>query len=169
MTVSTSTKRRLGGDLVRGVLGGLIAGMIFAVATMWFVTSIGLPARTPLLMISTIVLGDDAMATGEADSSIGLIVHVMLSIAYGIVFALLARRLRTNGDVALAGLLYGGLLYLVNFQILARVAFGTFRMANQPFEVTVHLVFGALLGLAFYSSGPRRGEAIFGSDDASRG
>lgn len=161
MVTSTSTRRSLAGDLVRGAVGGLIAGILFAVATMWFVTSLGMPARTPLLMISTIVLGDDAMVTGDANSTIGLIVHLVLSAGFGVVFALAARRLRTNGAVALAGLAYGGLLYLVNFQILARVAFETFRMANQPFEVVVHLVFGAVLALALFSTGIRRDEPVF--------
>ena len=162
MVTSASTRQRLGGDLVRGAVAGLVAGILFAVATMWFVTSIGMPARTPLLMISTIVLGDDAMANGDADSAIGLIVHLVLSAGFGIVFALIARRLPTNASLALAGLAYGGLLYLVNFQILARTAFETFRMANQPFEVVVHLVFGALLALAFLGTGIRRDEPLSG-------
>jgi uncharacterized membrane protein YagU involved in acid resistance len=113
-------------------------------------------------MISTVVLGDDAMTNGDANSTIGWIVHLVLSIAFGLVFALIARRLRTNGEVAVAGLVYGGLLYLVNFQILARIWFETFKMANQPFEVVVHIVFGALLAVALYNSGPRRGEYLFG-------
>ena len=36
--------------------------------------------------------------------------------------------------------------------------FTTFRMANQPFEVVAHLVFGTLLSFAFFGSGVRRGE-----------
>lgn len=164
----TSTQQRLTADLARGAVGGLIAGMLFAVATMWFVTSIGMPARTPLLMISTIVLGDNAMADGDASSPVGLVVHMVLSMGFGAAFALAARRLRTNGAVALAGLAYGGLLYVVNFQILARVAFETFRMANQPFELIVHLVFGALLALAFFSSGVRRSEPVFEVAAAAR-
>ena len=34
----------------------------------------------------------------------------------------------------------------------------TFKMANQPFEVVVHMVFGILLAFAFFGSGVRRGE-----------
>jgi hypothetical protein len=163
MSTTTVQARVSAGELVRGAGGGLVAGVLFAVATMWFVTSIDQPARMPLLMISTIVLGDDAMASGDADEGIGLAVHLVLSIIFGVVFALVAGRLRTNGAVMLAGLLYGALLYLVNFQILARVAFTTFKMANQPFELLVHIVFGALLALAFYGSGVRRGEPLFGT------
>ena len=162
ITSTTVPARVSTGALVRGAVGGLVAGVLFAVATMWFVTSIHQPAKMPLLMISTIVLGDDAMAGGDADEGIGLAVHMVLSMAFGVVFAFAASRLRTNGAVMLAGLLYGALLYLVNFQILARVAFTTFKMANQPFELLVHIVFGALLALAFYSSGVRRGEPLLG-------
>jgi uncharacterized membrane protein YagU involved in acid resistance len=168
MTALTSTKQRLGVDLVRGAVGGLVAGIIFAVANMWFVTSIGRPARTPLLMISTIVLGDGAMTNGDANTATGWVVHIVLSIAFGIVFAVVARRLRTNGEVALAGFVYGGLLYVLNFQILARVAFETFRGADQPFEVVVHLVFGLVLALTFYNSGPRHREPFFGLQRSER-
>jgi hypothetical protein len=148
------------GELVRGAVGGLVAGAAFAAATMWSVTSLDQPAKMPLLMMSTIVLGDDAMASGDADQTVGLVVHAVLSALFGVVFAFLVRRLRTNGAVALTGLAYGALLYVVNFQILARVAFTTFKMANQPFELVVHIVFGALLALALFSSGARRGEPV---------
>jgi uncharacterized membrane protein YagU involved in acid resistance len=144
--------------LARGAIGGLATGLVFAGATMWFVTSVGMPARTPLLMISTLVKGSGAMINGTANASLGLIIHMVLSMAFGVGFAVLAARLPSNGSLVLAGLGYGGLLYLLNFQILARAAFHVFSGANQPFEVVLHLVFGVLLALAFFNAGPRRGE-----------
>ncbi len=153
----THAQRVTASDLVRGAVGGLLAGLVFAAATMWFVTSLGMPARTPLLMISTTVLGDEAMVNGDANSTIGLVVHALLSIVYGVIFALVARRLRSNAAIALAGLVFGGLLYLVNFQVLARIWFETFRMANQPFELVVHLAFGSLFALALFRSRAREG------------
>jgi hypothetical protein len=75
-------------------------------------------------------------------------------------FALAVPRLRTNGTIALAGTLYGALLYVVNFLLLAPLAFTVFRDANQPFELFAHVVFGTLLGFAFFSSGARRGEPV---------
>jgi hypothetical protein len=69
--------------------------------------------------------------------------------------------LRSNGTVALAGGIYGALLYLVNFQLLGRIFFGQFLQGpNQPFELVVHVVFGHVLALAFYSSGIRSGERV---------
>jgi hypothetical protein len=43
---------------------------------------------------------------------------------------------------------------------LTPLVFTTFRMANQPFEVFAHLVFGTLLSFAFFGSGVRRGEPV---------
>ena len=37
----------------------------------------------------------------------------------------------------------------MNFKVLSPTLFTTFEMANQPFELVVHAVFGALLALAF--------------------
>jgi hypothetical protein len=48
--------------LVRGAVGGIAAGLVFAAVTMWFADSTGGAAEMPLRMISTIVKGDQAMA-----------------------------------------------------------------------------------------------------------
>lgn len=138
------------GWLVRGALGGIAAGSAFLALTMWFATSVGDPARGPLLMISTIVKGDEAMMNGTASDSVGLAVHVGLSAVFGLVFAVAASRLRTNGALAAAGALYGVVLYLVNFKVFTPLAFPVFKMANQPFELAVHVVFGTLLSFALF-------------------
>jgi hypothetical protein len=138
------------GWLLRGALGGIAAGALFLALTMWFATSVGDPAKGPLLMISTILKGDDAMMNGTASVHVGLAVHVGLSALFGVAFAALAARLRTNGAVAVAGIVYGAALYVVNFKILTPAAFPVFKMANQPFELVVHVVFGTLLSLALF-------------------
>lgn len=147
--------------LFRGVVGGLGAGLPFIWVTMWFATT--MPegkAEMPLRMISTIVKGDDAMAEGTTSVGLGWGVHLVLSAAFGIAFALLTPALRTNGTLLLAGTAYGGLLYVVNFLVLAPLAFTTFENANKPFELVVHIAFGTLLSIAFLSSGPRRREPV---------
>jgi len=144
--------------LVRGAVGGVAAGLVFAAVTMWFADSTGGTAELPLRMIATIVKGDQAMATGTTSPALGGVVHVALSAVFGMVFALAVPRFRTNGTVALAGTVYGLLLYVLNFLVLTPLVFTTFRMANQPFEVVAHLVFGTLLSFAFFGSGVRRGE-----------
>ena len=152
------TEEPLARRLVRGAVGGVAAGLVFAAVTMWFAHSTGGKAEMPLRMISTIVKGDQAMAAGTTSPALGVVVHVVLSVLFGMAFALAVPRFGTNGTVALAGTAYGLLLYVVNFLVLTPLAFTTFGMANQPFEVVAHLVFGTLLSFAFFGSGVRRGE-----------
>jgi uncharacterized membrane protein YagU involved in acid resistance len=154
----SGTEEPLVGRLLRGAAGGVLAGAVFAGATMWFAHSTGGKADMPLAMMATIVQGDAAMAEGTASPTVGVLVHLVLSALFGAIFALAVPRLRTNGTVAVAGTAYGLLLYVVNFLVLTPLWFTTFRAANQPFEVFAHLVFGTLLSFAFFGSGARRGE-----------
>jgi uncharacterized membrane protein YagU involved in acid resistance len=160
VTVTTSrfggTEEPLVGRLLRGTVGGVLAGVVFAGVTMWFAHSTGGKADMPLAMMATIVQGDAAMAAGTANPTVGVLVHLVLSALFGAVFALAVPRLRTNGTVAVAGTAYGLLLYVVNFLVLTPLWFTTFKAANQPFEVFAHLVFGTLLSFAFFGSGARR-------------
>ena len=159
-TERTDRREALGTRLVRGVVGGLLSGAVFVAVTMWFAASVGDPAKGPLLMMSTIVKGSGAMENGTASVGAGVAVHLVLSALFGAAFALVAPKLRTNGTTALAGTLYGAVLYLVNFELVAPVAFPVFEMANQPFELLAHVVFGTLLSVAFFSSGVRRHEPV---------
>ena len=84
--------------LVRGAVGGVAAGLVFAAVTMWFADSTGGKAEMPLRMISTIVQGDQAMAAGTTSPALGAVVHLALSALFGILFALAVPRFRTNGD-----------------------------------------------------------------------
>jgi hypothetical protein len=157
---SRATDEPVRGRIVRGAIGGAFSGLIFILVTMWFADSVGDPAEGPLMMISTIVKGEAAMAQGTADPTIGWLVHGVLSVLFGVLFALVVPAFRTNGTVALAGIVYGGLLYVLNFLVIAPLAFPIFEMANQPFELTIHVVYGALLSLAFFGSGVRASEPV---------
>ena len=154
--------------LVWGAVGGILAGAAFLAVTMWFATSMGDPAKGPLLMISTIVQGDDAMMSGTANAGAGLAVHVALSALFGVVFAALVSKVKTDGMLAVAGALYGAALYVLNFKLIAPAAFPVFEMANQPFELVVHVAFGALLSLVMIGvSATRRSSSVPGTDHAA--
>jgi uncharacterized protein YacL len=159
-TATGTTDETVGSRILRGAIGGGAAGAVFILVTMWFADSVGDPSTGPLMMISTIVKGEAAMANGTADPTLGWIVHGVLSILFGIAFAFVTPLFRTNGTVALVGIVYGALLYVVNFLVIAPIAFPIFQMANQPFELAIHIVFGALLALAFFGSGVRSSEPV---------
>ncbi len=130
-----------------GAAAGIVAGAAFGAVTMWFAASTGDPAKGPLLMISTIVQGEEAMRTGTASVGVGLAVHMVLSALFGVLFAVLVSRVKGDALLAWSGPLYGAVLYLLTFKVLSPVAFPVFEMANQPFELVVHVVFGTLLSL----------------------
>jgi hypothetical protein len=146
--------------LLRGAVGGALSGTVFAAVAMWYAHSMGASASVPLQMISTIVKGDEAMLRGTSSMGVGLAIHAALSVLYGALFGLAMPRLRTNGTVAIAGTVYGALLFVVNFIYIAPLAFYAFDKANYPFELFAHLVYGLLLSFAFFGSGIRRGEPV---------
>lgn len=155
----------LAGRIARGVIGGVVVGAIFIGLTMWFADSTGGQAKGPLMMISTIVLGKGAMTNGTASVGVGAAVHFALSAAFGVLFALVVPAFRTNGTLLVAGTAYGLMLYVVNFLVFARTLFPVLKMANQPFELVVHIVFGTLLAIAFLSSDSRRSEPVLALAD----
>jgi hypothetical protein len=146
--------------LLRGAVGGLLSGTVFAAVAMWYAHSTGGDASVPLHMISTIVKGNEAMLRGTSSLGMGLAIHAALSMLYGALFGVAVPRFRTNGTVAIAGTIYGAVLFVVNFLYIAPVAFYAFDKANYPFELFAHLVYGMLLSFAFFGSGIRRGEPV---------
>jgi uncharacterized membrane protein YagU involved in acid resistance len=148
----------------------LVSGMIFAGVTMWFAsTQPPGTADMPLHMIASIVQGGkEAVMAGQTSAGIGVAVHIVMSMAFGIVFALVTPMLRTNGTAALVGTVYGALLYVVNFLLLSPLLFPVLQDANQPFELFAHVVFGTVLAFFFYGSGVRRDEGFLAIGAAER-
>jgi uncharacterized membrane protein YagU involved in acid resistance len=103
-----------------------------------------------MIDISTIFHGQDQPVPSPDNVVVGLVTHLTLSIAFGVVFGLLVLLLPRRVFVVLAaGVVYGLLLYVVNFQIFGRTLFPWFtnpKGPDQGFEVFIHAVFGLLLG-----------------------
>jgi hypothetical protein len=84
------------------------------------------------------------------------VVHFALSAIYGLAYAsLVVDRLTAGTRASLSreiaiGLFCGLLLYLLNFQVLARAIYPWFLQANQSWQLVVHtLFFGLPLAGAF--------------------
>lgn len=136
---------------LRGAIGGIVGGAVFIGITMWFSATQGNPPAAPFKLISSIVLGADSLMNGAASVPVGALVHTANSLIFGVILGLIAARLPSNISIAVAGLVYGLLLYLVNFQLIGRFVFPQFQMPNQPFELLSHLVFGALAALFLFN------------------
>lgn len=146
----------LGAAFTRGVAAGLFGGFAFIVANMYYALNHGKPAVAPLLAISTIFRGSNMPMMDPQDVIIGLVTHIGLSMLFGIGFGLLVAVLRLTTKpvlVTVAALVYGLLLYVVNFQILARIWFPFLvnpKGPNQLFELWIHPVAFGLFLVPFF-------------------
>ena len=158
--------RRLTGHLLTyGLIGGVVAGIIFILFEMTLAAVMGVGFLAPLVLISSIVLGTGAldptfpMATAVIT---GGIVHLVLSAIFGVVFLYLvawARQLCTStGLMLLYGSLFGLALWVVNFLVLGSIFWPQFLTVNQFwFGFVAHTFFyGTVIGAYVASAWPSR-------------
>ncbi len=146
MTPSQRLMTDIDRRLARGVVAGTAAGLLFLLANMWFAVGQGMPAAAPLYDISTIFHFADKPDPTPENAVVGLVTHLTLAAGFGVLLALLTPLLRSRAALWGGGLAFGLALYLVNFQILGRVAFEWFQVGpNQTFELFAHAAYGLLL------------------------
>jgi hypothetical protein len=157
--MSESTRR----GAKEGIGFGLIAGMIFAVMEVVGAAMMGQPPLMPIRMFASTVLGQAALmetATGTV-LIVGLAAHFALSAIYGLIYGLINAKFSaptetSYGRQAGLGLLFGAMLWLVNFQVIARVLYPWFLDAPQFLQMAMHaMFFGLPLGL-MYAEAERR-------------
>ncbi len=161
--------------LTTAVVAGLGVGLVFILANMIYATSQPaipnvpdgpkLPSSAPFLDIGTVFYFDDKPQMTPEYPFAGLITHFSLSIVFALIFALVLVPLLRNKLVLLVGgVVYGGLLYVVNYQILGRVLFKWFDPSDAQgpdpwFGLLTHLGFGLLLVPFFLAAVSRYGQA----------
>jgi len=116
---------------IHGIIGGIFAGVVFAMFEMVMaaVQMGGESFFMPLRMIGGIVLGGQALAPETSlvvAGTAGLVVHMMLSAAYGVgvaVAAAVVAQLRSGTLPLLAWASIAGFaLWIVNFYVIAPIA-----------------------------------------------
>jgi hypothetical protein len=155
-TISEPEQRPLdvGGLLARGATAGIVAGMAYLLANMWFAASQGSPGISPLYAISTVFHASNAPVLAPTEPILGLTIHIALSLGFGMGFAvLLVPWLRNLPALVLGALGYGLALWVLNTQILGRTVFPLFapeRLSDLIFTLLSHvLIFGLLLAPFF--------------------
>ncbi|ARP98413.1 hypothetical protein [Pseudorhodoplanes sinuspersici] len=141
-----------------GAISGIGAGIVFAVFEM--VASAAMMGAgasfMPLRMIGAILLGPGALDPSYsiwAAGAAGLIVHLALSVVYGAVFAMILGGLRSATWDVLLGAAFGFALWLINFYLIAPMAFPWFLDANPVIQFVAHtILFGAVLGWLMWRS-----------------
>jgi hypothetical protein len=142
-------------SLYDGVVGGLLAGCLFAAMQMFVAGLGGSTPWAPWRLAASIALGPGAVhaTVTPALALAGLFVHLVLSAFFGGLWAAAARLLwpalrdNTGSHVALAAF-YGAGLWLLNFQLVARGLFPWFLSYDSPAQVLLHgIAYGLPLGL----------------------
>jgi hypothetical protein len=142
-----------------GAIGGVIAGLVFAVfETIAAVVMDGLPAMfMPIRMISGIVLGAGAMDPSFPLITAliaGVLVHLVLSAIFGVIVGLIGFTIpalsQSTGMWLIVTSLFGLALWIVNFYVIAPIGgWNWFPMQTNPIiQAIAHtLFFGTALGM----------------------
>lgn len=140
-------------DWSAAIWAGIIAGVVFMMLEMIMVTLFmpdGSPWGPPR-MIAAIVMGQDVLpppATfAVAPMMAAMVLHFILSIIYAIILAFIVNRFGL-GIAAIIGLVFGLILYLVNFYGFTAV-FPWFAMGRGWISIFAHLMFGLIAALAY--------------------
>ncbi|MGH2356093.1 MAG: hypothetical protein ACRDI2_16205 [Chloroflexota bacterium] len=158
-TPGTRFRSDSGWWLTQGITGGILAGIVFAAFEMGMAALLMGPAAffAPLRMISAIALGESALDPGydlATAALTGIVVHLVLSAIFGAIFGLLVAgapaMVNSSGGLVGAASIYGLLLWLVNFYLIALAAGWTWfpEMTNPIVQFVAHTFFyGSVLGL----------------------
>jgi hypothetical protein len=151
--VSTAQDGPVPTDPLAGVLAGLIAGLAYLAAQMSLAATVQDGAGwEPLQRIAAILLGPDA-APPPADFSftiagMALLIHFPLAGIYGRV---VAGAIRSQGfqAAALRGAAVGLAIFVVNFWLLAPLAFPWFEQSRTLLTALDHVLFGLAVGVCY--------------------
>lgn len=160
MTTLAGTERRVdvGAWIRYGILGGIIAGITFAMFEMVMALILnGSDAFfMPLRMIGGIGLGASAMDPATSlltAGGVGLVIHMILSMMYGVVVAgvlsLIPQLSSSRTAVLVSASVAGFGLWIVNFYVLAQVFGWTWfpNNTNALVQFVAHtFFFGTVLG-----------------------
>lgn len=143
-------------DWMAGVWAGLIAGLVFVMLEMGLVWMVqGESPWGPPHMIAAMALGKDVLPPAGTWAPFDLkimlttmMIHLPMSVAYGLLGAWLVHRFDWAGGLMIgAGL--GLAIYIVNFYAVAPAAFPWFLMGRNWIGAFSHVMFGAVLGVAY--------------------
>ncbi len=156
-----SSRSGVGTWVVGGVVAGLIAGVVFLVFEMVVAGVMGPSAFGPARMIGAIGLGEGALPPQPSIGlgtvlPVALIIHFINSAVYGAIFGVIVGLIGAlrSSRAALVGAatVFGFALWIVNFYVIAPVAFPWFGMANPVVQFLAHtFFFGTILGLLLAS------------------
>ncbi|MBA3558320.1 MAG: hypothetical protein H0W30_06940 [Gemmatimonadaceae bacterium] len=133
---------------------GIFAGLTAAAATAGVLIGFGSARGAPWKLINSdalIALGNEARFHDGFDATVttvGLVVHLLSVVLWGLLFAIVTWRLR-GWWLALAGLLFAGVVYVIDIVLLpSRIAPGFASVLSTTELAVVFLTLGLSLAAA---------------------
>lgn len=137
-----------------GAGAGLLSGAVFVIMLVAAAAMNEQRPFQPLGMFASLVMGEGAVySTSSMPMVVGTLVTITLSMIfgaiYGVLTSLVSLQTRSNWAMeAMAGVAFGAALWLINFQLFARLLFPWLASGPQLVLVIAHtLFFGVPLGL----------------------
>ena len=155
---SSAARSGLGTWAGIGALTGVLAGLVFALfQVIMSAVGLGTPLGELIEMVEGVTFGGGsapigAPAIAAPEIAIAGLTHLVLSAIYGAVFGAVASKVGAlrNNRIALIGAatVFGLLIWIVNFFVIAPVAFPWFAQTNAVVQFFAHTLFyGTVLGL----------------------
>jgi uncharacterized membrane protein YagU involved in acid resistance len=143
-------------DWRAGAWAGVIAGVVFMMLEMGMVWMfMGESPWAPPHMIAAMALDKDVLPPEGTYAPFSvkimgtaMIIHLALSVIYGLIVAWLVHRFDWGGGLAI-GAAFGLAIYIINFYLIAPVAFPWFTMAQNWISAFTHILFGLIAGGAY--------------------
>ncbi len=130
-----------------GAIGGLIGGMVMAMVAMLYTLVAQGDLLAPLKQMGATFFRSDSGSAGSLVA--GLMLHMMMSVLFGIVFALSVRGRATGfGPLILAGMIFIGVEWAIaRFVVLPVVDAPLVATFGAVGGIIAHAMYGAVLGL----------------------
>jgi hypothetical protein len=145
--------------IVRGVRGGVIGALAMAGVMMLVSASRGDGFWTPLALMGAALLGPDHRSAGGV--ALGAVIHLAVGASFGVLYALLARRVRGIVENAMLGIVFGAVVFApMTYLLLPVVDPIMYRSIHLGVLFVAHLVYGLVLGIAVGARAPRREPSV---------
>lgn len=134
------------------ILAGIVAGLVFLILEMMLVPMfLGGSPWGPPRMIGAMALGADVLPP-PATFDIGVVltavvIHMVLSMLFAVVLAFVIRGWDIS-KAAVAGAIWGLVLYFLNFYVMTAI-WPWFADARNWVSILSHLVFGLVAGISY--------------------
>ena len=136
--------------LLAGVLWGPVAIGAAMLLQMWASAQGGDQAVRPLRLLTVLVEGGGALAGGNP--LLGIAVNTALGMVLGVLFALVAPRLRGPRAVLVGALVFAAGVFAVDLYALSPALSPVLELRDAPLLLASRLVFGAVLAIPFLAA-----------------